>query len=342
MSLDERKKLILESIIRDYIETAEPVGSRTVVRKHAMNISAATVRNEMADLEMMGYLEQPHTSAGRIPSQLGFRYYVDWMMEKENISAEEMEALYAALNSEEHDWQQVVSEVVQFMARVSNYAAFIVVPPLRISQFRYLQLVPLNSHEALVLLLSDNGLVLHRRMSLPESVKMEDLQQIGEQFNNILRGRRMAELKKTDLRKLRSELSQKRRLIDRMLDSIDDVLDNKNDEKLLVSGALNILKEPEFKDVEKLHRILMILEEEDLLRGMIPAQLKDDDVDILIGKENRSEDIQDLSMVLSSWKSSDEPGRIGLIGPVRMAYGKAAGTVEAVRNILQEILKSYY
>ena len=342
MSLDERKKLILQSIIKDYVETAEPVGSRAVVRKHGMNISAATVRNEMADLEEMGYLEQPHTSAGRIPSQLGFRYYVDWMMEKESLNQEDLEVLYTMLNQGERNWEQVVSGVVQFLAKVSNYAAFIMAPPIKASQFRYLQLVPLDEKESLLLLVSDAGLIIHRRLAIPETMTMEALQEVADRFNAIFRGRRMAELKRSDLQELKSNLRQRKQMIDQTLEMIEQLMRGNDGEKLMVSGALNILKEPEFKDMEKLHRILMILEEGELLRGLIPVELKEDDIDIRIGTENQSEDIQEMSMVLGSWKTADELGRIGLLGPVRMEYWKAAGTVETVRDILNELLKTYY
>ncbi|MEA1960345.1 MAG: heat-inducible transcriptional repressor HrcA [Bacillota bacterium] len=341
MTIDERKKLILESIIKDYVETAEPVGSRAVVRRHSLNISAATVRNEMADLEEMGYLEQPHTSAGRIPSQQGFRYFVDCMMEKENLTEEEATFLHQLLGERVEEWSTVVEGVSHFLSQITNYASFIIVPSVKVSQFRYLQIVPLREGQALVLLVTDMGLIMHRKIDIPPSIKSEDLQIIADLFNRIFQGRRLNELKRSDLQNLRDELRQRRSVIDSALDAIDGLLDNAAEDKVVISGALNILKEPEFKDLDKLKRILMLLDTEGQLRDIVPDEVSEE-VNIRIGRENELEDIQEMSVVVAGYKAAGAMGKIGLIGPVRMEYGKAAGTVESVRSIIEEILRETF
>lgn len=335
MTLDERKKKILDSIIKDYVETAEPVGSRAVVRKHDLKISAATVRNEMADLEEMGYLEQPHTSAGRIPSERGFRYYVDCMMENENIAEEKLEELRNTISDNVRDWDQVIGHVAQFLAQITRYTSFIIVPSLNTSQFRYLQLIPLETGQALVLLVTDFGLIMHRRIEIPASVKPEDLDSIGQLFNRIFASRRLNELRRSDLQQLREELHSRRQVIDRALDAIDLLLDNSHDERIVVSGVLNMLNEPEFKDLDKLRRFLSLLEEDGEFKTRIPQDIGES-LDIRIGKEN-SEDMQDMSLVMAGYKSFGELGKIGVIGPIRMEYWKAAGTVEAVQAIIKEL-----
>ena len=341
MTLDDRKRQILESIIKDYVETAEPVGSRAVVRKHALNISAATVRNEMADLEDMGYLEQPHTSAGRIPSEQGFRYYVDCMMEKEKLSDEDTEVLHRMLSNNIEEWSDVVQGVSQFLSQVTKYASFIIVPSVKVSQFRYLQLIPVREGQALVLLVTDLGLIMHRKIDIPQAVQAEDLTVIGDLFNSVFRGRRLGDLKRSDLYSLREELKNRRQVIDRSLDAIDSLLDNAVDDKVVISGALNILKEPEFKDFEKLKRILMLLEADGQLRDIVPSDVSEE-VNIRIGKENLLEDIQEMSIVVAGYKAAGEMGKIGLIGPVRMEYWKAAGTIDSVRSIIDDLLKQNF
>ncbi|PKM76009.1 MAG: heat-inducible transcription repressor HrcA [Firmicutes bacterium HGW-Firmicutes-15] len=339
MILDERKRHILESVIKDYVATAEPVGSRAVVRKHALNISAATVRNEMADLEEMGYLEQPHTSAGRIPSEKGFRYYVDCMMENENPSDEQIEVLHKILEDSIQEWNDVVQGIGHFLSQVTNYASFIIVPSVKFSQFQSLQLIPIQEGQALVLVVTDIGIIMHRKIAIPRSIKARDLQAIGDLFNRAFRGKRLSEVQRSDLQLLRDELKNRRQVIDKSLEALDNLLDSPHDEKVVISGALNILKEPEFKDMDKLRRILTLFEEDGPLKGILPEQIKEG-VDIRIGQENQAEDIKEMSLVFAGYRTAGEMGKIGLIGPVRMEYWKAAGTVESVRRIIDDLMNS--
>ncbi|MFA7077448.1 MAG: heat-inducible transcriptional repressor HrcA [Syntrophomonas sp.] len=339
MSLDERQRRILESIIKDYVATAEPVGSRAVVKKHALKISAATVRNEMADLEDMGYLEQPHTSAGRIPSEKGFRFYVDYMMENENPSDEAIDFLHQVLKDRIEEWNDVMQGVGHFLSQVTNYASFIIVPSVKLSQFHNLQLIPIQEGQALVLVVTDIGIIMHRKISIPRSIQPDDLMLIGDLFNRALRGKKMTELQRSDLMILRDELKSRRQVIDKAMEAIDSLLDNSQEDKVVIRGALNIINEPEFKDLDKLKRILTILEEDGQLKDILPEQISEE-VDIRIGKENHAEGIQELSLVFAGYKTAGEMGKIGVIGPVRMEYWKAAGTVESVRKAIDELLQN--
>lgn len=337
MSLTERQRRILESIIKDYVFTAEPVGSRAMVKKHGLNISAATVRNEMADLEEMGYLEQPHTSAGRIPSEKGFRYYVDFMMENEIPSDEEIDLLHQALDDRIQEWNDVVQRVGHFLSQVTNYASFIIVPSVKLSQFHSLQIIPIQEGQAIVLVVTDIGIMLHRRITIPSSLQPEDLKTIGDLFNRALRGKRLHELKRSDLMVLRDEITSRRSVIEKALEAIDNLLDQSQDDRVIITGALNIIKEPEFKDLEKLRKVLSIFEEYGQIKDIIPDQISDG-VDIRIGKENKNEDIKEMSIVFTGYKTAGEIGKMGVIGPVRMEYWKAAGTVQSVSRIIDEIL----
>lgn len=338
MNLDERKKRILESIIKDYVETAEPVGSRAVVKKHDLKISPATVRNEMADLEDMGFLEQPHTSAGRIPSEQGFRYFVDWMMEKEHLSDNEMEMLQKVLTDNNQEWHDIAQSIGNFLAQTTSYTSFVIVPAMTLSDFKYIQLVPVDANRALVLMVTEPGVIMHRKIEVPDQMAPEDFDQLSKSFTRVLGGKKPADMRRSDLSFLRDRLRQKKQIIDRVLDAIDSLLDNSVGEKVVVSGALNILNEPEFKDIEKIKRILAILEEDDRLRNIIPEQISED-VDIRIGRENKAEDIKEMSLVFTGYKTMGEMGKIGLIGPVRMEYWKAAGSVESVRTIIEDVIK---
>ena len=339
MELTERQRRILESIIKDYVSTAEPVGSRAVVKKHGLKISAATVRNEMADLEEMGYLEQPHTSAGRIPSEKGFRYYVDFMMENETLSDEEMGLLHEALDDHMQEWSDVVQRVGHFLSQVTNYASFIIVPAVKLSQFHSLQIIPMQEGQAIVLVVTDIGIILHRRITIPPSMQPDELKKISDLFNRALRGKSLHEIKRSDLMVLRDEMRYRRQVIDKALEAIDNLLDHSQDDRAVITGALNIIKEPEFKDLDKLHKVLTIFEEDGQIKDILPDQISKE-VTIRIGRENKFEDIKGMSLVFAGYKTAGEMGKMGVIGPVRMEYWKAAGTVESVSRIIDQVLNS--
>lgn len=341
MTLDDRKKLILESIIKDYVETAEPVGSRAVVKKHGLNISAATVRNEMADLEEMGYLEQPYTSAGRVPSQLGYRYYVDCMMKKEALSDEEIELLQKILQDNMHEWNDVIEKVSSFLAQVTSYTSFVIFPSISLSEFKHLQILPIEEHRALIIAVTDSGLIMHRKIEVPENIRPDDLDMIGRALNKVFGGKKLKEVSRSDLVLIRDSLKRRRRVIDKVLEAVEYMLTGSKEEKVIISGTLNILNEPEFKDLEKLRKILALLEEDVLLRSIVPEDITDE-VEIRIGTENKIEDIKEISMVVSGYHTLGQRGKIGVIGPIRMEYWKAAGTVETVGKVLEQILKERF
>lgn len=339
MHLDERKKLILEAVIRDYVETAEPVGSRSIVRKHQLRVSPATVRNEMADLEEMGFLEQPHTSAGRIPSQLGFRYYVDCMMEKEELSSQEKELLRKVISEKINDINEVIRRTGTTLSQLTRYASFIVSAPIKVNEIKCLQLLPVGKETALVVVLTSAGIILHKMIEIPESIQPADLERISALFTHNLRGVKLGDLGRTLLESLRDELLDRRQAIDTALEALEELLGDLGEERVVLSGTLNMFNEPEFRDLEKLRTILGILQEESFFRRALNESGLQE-VKIKIGKENRIDEIKELSLVFTSYEvDGEEMGKIGVIGPVRMEYWKAAGLVESFREVVQDVVR---
>jgi len=339
MKLDDRKKTILEAVVKDYVKTAEPIGSRAIVRKYNLGVSPATVRNEMADLEEMGFLEQPHTSAGRIPSESGFRYYVDYLMIRDELTQEEEAFLKQMLTQKIEDISTVIQRTGNVLAQFTNYASVVITPPTSVNELRHLQLIPLANSQALLILVTDIGNVIHRRIDIPESIRPEDLEALSQLFNSHFQGTHSGDITRTLLRSLRRELLHRRQVIERALEAIEMVMEEGDSEKVFISGALNIVNQPEFKDFEKLRRILMVLEEHDLIKNLLSETgLKE--VRIKIGTENQAEEIKELSLVFTTYETeSKEKGRIGLIGPVRMEYWKASTSVERVRDIVQDVIR---
>ena len=340
MELDERKKLILASIIKDYVETAEPVGSRAIVKKYAMNISAATVRNEMYDLEEMGYLYQLHTSSGRIPSEQGFRYFVDNMMEKESIDDEELQTLQEILKGQMHEWVNVVEKVGNFLSVITNHAAFIILPPFSLSEFKHMEILPYSPGKAVVFLISDMGLIMHRKIDIHETIGNNDLNDIAALFNKVFRRKRISDVSRSDLQQLKDNLRKKHKAIEKALEALEIMLSDSQEEKVLLSGALNMLSEPEFKDLEKLKRILTMFGEEGFIKNVVPSN-PDTEASIMIGSENLLDDMKDLALVYAGYNNNNVIGKIGLLGPIRMSYGKSAGAVESIRELLEDIVKKY-
>ena len=341
MTLDDRKKKILESIIKDYVETAEPIGSRAVVKKHGLKISAATARNEMADLEAMGYLEQPHTSAGRIPSETGFRYYVDCMMEKEELAEKEIEVLYRGLTQNSRELEDLITKIGSFISQVTNYASFVVVPSVKLNEFKQMEIVLGERGKAIIFIITDMGVIMHRRIEIPLSLENEDVKLISRLFNKVFAGKKLGEIRKSNLQLLRDNLQQHRKLIDRTLEAIDSLVEDSGEEKVIISGTLNMLNEPEFKDIEKLKRILSILEEDILLKDIIPHDI-DEEVTVKIGRENKIEEIKEMSLVFTGYNTFGDLGKIGVIGPIRMEYWKAVGTIDSVRDIIEDIINKFF
>lgn len=342
MQLDERKKKILEAVVREYVKTAEPVGSRSIARQSDLGISAATVRNEMSDLEEMGYLEQPHTSAGRIPSEKGFRYFVDCMMEPDELTKRDQDFLRRMLGQKVNDLKDLVQQTSNVLTNFSHYASLVVSPiPQGSEGFRKLELMLLEPGRALLVLITDKGMIMHRKLDIAEGLTVKDLEQVAQLFNQQLVGTRIKNMRQTVLQSLRQELIHKRQVIDTALEAIDDLLLSSQEEKTMVSGALNILNEPEFQDTDKLKRILGVLEEGQFVKKLLEDKnLKE--VKIKIGQENEVEQVKELSIVFTAFDLGDGTiGRIGLIGPVRMQYWRASATVETVRNIIQDMVDQY-
>ena len=292
----------------------------------------------MADLEEMGFLEQPHTSSGRIPSENGFRYFVDYMMVKEQFTPEEEEYLRNMLSQKIEDISTVIRRTGNVLAQFTNYASVVITPPMSAGKLLHLQLVPVGHRQALVVMVTDLGNVIHRRIEVPESIEAQDLEDLSRLFTKNLQGAHFDSIGRTVLNSLRRELLHRRQFIEKVLEAIEMTMGNDENERVFINGALNIVNQPEFKDFEKLRRLLLALEEHELIKSLV-SETGLREVKIKIGTENEAEEIKELSVVFTTYVvDGNEKGRIGLIGPVRMEYWKASASVEKVRDIVQEII----
>jgi len=339
MQMDERKKKILRAIVQDYVNTAEPVGSRTIARKFDLGISPATIRNEMSDMEELGLIEQPHTSAGWIPSDAGYRYYVDWLMEKHDITDEEKEFIERETTKRIAEIQSVIAHSSKLLSELTRLTSVVLGPNKSKSPFSQMHFLPYEPGKAIMVVVKENGMVENQIVDIGENVTAEDLQRIAAVLNKKMKGYSVTEIRRSILQEIYNELARQRYLINNALELLAAILNKDPDEsnKLYLGGTINMLNQPEFRDVEKFKTLLQVLEEEERIKKVLSP--KKEGLTVTIGGENKLKELKDCSIITGTYWVDGEPmGTIGLIGPTRMDYGKAIAIVDYMTRTLTELL----
>jgi heat-inducible transcriptional repressor len=345
--LDDRKLRILQAIIDDYISTAEPVGSRTIAKKHELGLSSATIRNEMADLEEMGFLEQPHTSAGRVPSDKGYRLYVDQLMKINELSQIEIDKITSEMNIRINELSQLIRNASAVMSKITSYTSLAVTPQLKKSVLKAVQVVPIETGKALVIVVTDTNTVRNNMVRIPEEITPDYLIQLANMLNDQLRGFTVEMLTSAIIN---DEISQldiiPEPVLKPILDGIYDLVKTVDNPEIYLEGTTNIFNFPEFREIQKAKEFLNILDEKQkvsqiLIDNLIDNFYKGNDIIIQIGNENIIEGIKDCSLVTASYSLGDQiVGTFGIIGPTRMDYSKVVSSMNYIRNkINQDILK---
>lgn len=337
MDMDERKSRVLQAIIQDYVQTAEPVGSRTLARKYQFGLSPATIRNEMSDLEELGYLEQPHTSAGRIPSSQGYRYYVDRLMEEHSLEPAELQAIEAAFQRRIHEIDALIQLTAKLLSEATHYAALVTGPRAWRSVLQHLQIVPLPGNKAMLVLVTESGMVEKQVIEIPE-VTLVELQHISDAISDRLRGQALDQVSRTVLQDLRRELGKYRALLDHTLSFLSGEADTGSD-RVYIGGTRNILDQPEFRDVNKVRTLLEVLEQEEAVQDLLgePDTPPGEGVSFAIGEEIQYQEMQDCSVITATYRLGGRTiGRIGVLGPRRMEYAKVAKIVDEVARRLTD------
>jgi len=340
--LDERKRKILQAIVDDYITTAEPVGSRNLANKHGMGLSPATIRNEMADLELLGYLEQPHTSAGRIPSPRGYRFYVDCLLSPPKISENEIALITNWYEAKVRSIEEVFQETAKIISRMTHNVSLVLAPQVSNVLFKYLQFLPLDEHRAIIVIVTGTGFLENKVMDIPEGTSFKDLQQIADVINRRLGGMSFDEIKVSLLQKIKQDILSTPALFETALVVLRQALAVEKNERVYLGGTTQLLNQPEFRDdMDKIKGLLTMLEEEKLLYDILHMK-GGDGVIVTIGEENKYSGIQDCSMVQATYRvDGQEIGTLAVLGPTRMEYGKIMAVMEFMHSHLGDILKKY-
>lgn len=341
MELDARKRKVLEAIIIDYIATAEPVGSRTIARKYNLGVSSATIRNEMADLEEMGLIEQPHTSAGRVPSDAGYRYYVDCIMEKNILASEAQMFIKNSFHIKKKQLEELIQISLKMLSSMTSYTSLVLAPQLGNSTLQLIQLMQVEPGKALIVIITDGGRIENQIIDIPEAVTKMDLEIVSAVLNQKFKGLAVKDWDKTILKAVQSQFLKQQRVVSLALEFLDSLLREETDDKVYLAGALNIFNQPEFKDVSKVKNILELLENEGTLSSMLKNEVEEG-IQVKIGGENKYESIKECSLITATYKVDGRTlGTIGLLGPTRMQYAQAISILEFLTETLSFSLKKF-
>ena len=341
MQMDERKFLILQAIIDDYIMTAMPVGSRTISRKSGVGFSPATIRNEMSDLEELGYLDQPHTSAGRVPSNKAYRLYVDHLMKAAKLTSDERERMHDHLVSKSKQVESVIRSAANVLSDATRYTSVIVAPKLGTLRIRHVQLVPVAERTALMVIVTNVGIVKDAVIRVPDNLDADDLYVISQMLTRNLADKPLEAVRQAFSEMLRNA-EQNRRLLGETLQVIEKRLEEGGDASdVIIGGSANMLEYPEYSDVNKARSFLAVLESKDTLRKVLGRD-GSMEISIRIGPENQVPALSECSIVTASYRMGDHStGTLGIIGPTRMNYNRVISVLEFMGRALSDALSEF-
>lgn len=339
MELDERKTKILQAIIKNYLETGEPVGSRTISKYTDLNLSSATIRNEMADLEELGFIVQPHTSAGRIPSDKGYRFYVDAMMLEHE---KEVEQLKDVLLEKEEKLDHMLKQVAKLMAVNTNYATMVTAPRSSKNVLKFLQLSKMDASHILAVIVIEGNVIKNTVIDVADSLNDETMLKLNILLNTHLNGLSVEEINLGLITALKQQAGMYGPIIEEVIDAVAETIKEDEDLEIYTSGTNNIFKYPELSDNQKASDLINAFEEKQLLTQLIDDTDSEgkNEIKVYIGEESPIQTMKDCSIVTANYEFGDGMrGMIGIIGPKRMDYDKVVGTIKTIKSQLDTMYK---
>ena len=335
--LDERKIKILEAIIRTYIETREPVGSRTISKYTDLNLSSATIRNEMSDLEELGYILQPHTSAGRIPSDKGYRFYVDHLLE---MKEKEISDIKEFVIEHTEKMERVLKQAAKMLAQNTNYATMVSSPKYNGNKVKFIQLSQLDGSQLLAVIVMEANVVKNKIIPLTESLDSETLLKLNLLLNSTLNGLSIPEINLGTISKMKEQAGSYSDIVGVVLDAVAETI-SQEEMEIYTSGATNIFKYPELSDSRKASELIYTLEEKQQLKTLVSDSLSNESetgIQVYIGNESPIQTMKDCSVVTATYELSEGvKGTVGIIGPKRMDYEKVMDSLKELKIQLDGI-----
>ena len=346
MSLDKRKVKILKAIISSYIDNAEAVGSRTISKKYELGVSPATIRNEMSDLEEMGFLVQPHTSSGRIPTDKAYRYYVDDLWRKVKTSKNpNLDQLRNIIEDKSSELDSIFKNSVRILSQFTKYTSFVIAPELKQSTIKRIQLVPVTENKVLLLIILQTNIVKQVMMRLNSPIPFDQMERISESLSEKMYGHKLEEIDKTKDSLIKELYYVRESNSDALMDLLPYLMEQivKIEEVSVFSdGITNILDLPEYNDVVKAREFISFVEDKNSMAKLIQFS-SENDLDICIGSENKDIELKDCSLITATYKYNGKLiGKIGVIGPTRMDYNNVISIVKSISDAISEIINQNF
>jgi heat-inducible transcriptional repressor len=344
MELDERKIKILKAIVSNYLETGEPVGSRTISKSTDLNLSSATIRNEMADLEDMGYICQPHTSAGRIPTDAGYRFYVDSLLAEKAEEMAESKQDRENLLERVDKLEKMLKQVAKVLASNTQYATLVTTPQYS-NTVKFIQLSQVDETTLLAVIMVDGNIVKNKLIKTEYSLKNDEILKFNLLLNTFLQGASLEDINLELIQTMKNQAGEYADILETIFQGIMEAIHEADDLKVYTSGALNVLKYPELANSQSAEKLLGTLEDledkEEFVKYVEDAVKENEEIQILIGQENTSEDLKDCSLVTATYKLPEGgKGTIGIIGPKRMDYKKVVTMLKDLTVELDDIFNN--
>jgi heat-inducible transcriptional repressor len=342
LSLDARETEVLKSVIRSHVLTGLPVGSRALSRGLGLDLSPATIRNTMSDLEARGLLTHPHVSAGRVPTDMAYRLYVDRFLGPQRMAAQQMQAIDQALTRSRADIPELLAEASRQLSRFSKHVGVVVGPAMRTIVVEHVEFVRLDPARVVAVVVGRSGAVLNRILDCTEPREQVDLDRIGRYLSEQFHGHSLLEMRQLLLERMAEEAAAYDRLVARGLELGRKAIEAEAPpSEVFVEGATNLFDEPEFADLDRMRNLLRTLEEKNRLVELLSRVLDAHGVQVVIGSENPVSDLTDCSLVASTYRAGDRvAGTVGIVGPRRMEYARAIALVEHLADVLTRLLSA--
>ena len=341
MLLTDRQLLILQVIVDDFIRSAQPVGSRSLSKKKEISFSSATIRNEMSDLEELGFIEKTHTSSGRVPSEKGYRYYVDHLLSPQVLNQHDVSIIQSVFAEKIFEFEKIIQRSAKILSDLTNYTSIVLGPAVSINKLKRIQIIPLNKETAVAIFVTDTGHVENRTFSLPPSIDASDLEKTVNILNDRLAGVPLDDLNDKIYKEVAMLLRQHIHNYDLMLHTISDSLKMPINEKLFFAGKTNMLSQPEFHDVTKLRSLLTMIDQEEWIYNLIRNDSAG--IHVKIGTENNNSVMDHCSLITATYSAGVENlGTIAILGPTRMEYSRVISLLQFLSKDLTAVLTKLY
>lgn len=339
--LTDRQLLIFQVIVDDFIRSAQPVGSRSLSKKEGITFSSATIRNEMADLEELGFLEKTHTSSGRIPSEKGYRFYVDHLLSPEALNTRDIDSVRSIFAERMYELERIVQRSAQILSDLTNYTAIVLGPAVRENKLMKIQIVPLNQETAIAIIVTDTGHVENKMFHLPLGIDSSDIEKFVNILNERLTGVPLEELDGKIYQEIAVMLRQHIHSYDPLLSTMVDALKLPANEKLFFGGKTNMLSQPEFRDIGKVKMLMNMIEQEEDMYEII--RKNPSGIHVKIGKENDNLAMEDCSLITATYSvGAEQLGTIAILGPTRMEYARVISLLSFLSKDLSTVLTKLY